>query len=956
MKYIRKFNSTEEYEVEKDKLPFPNLSFALDKPRTVYYPFEVEDKYYDPTLFTGLGRKNLKKNIVDGVNLLTQDMFNASHTVYIIQFDYVLNSNIEIPNNSVLEFRGGSISGGSISLENTYLNGDVSFIDTVISGSCSNEILTPKLFGAVPSVYEDESNKYLHTKAFKSLANVIDNPNTLSRVVFIPSGHYSLNERVIFMSSCKVYGNGDTTVIDCYDGAGGLGFGYTKDGNHYYHSCEVLNCTIVEDAYKFNDYIIVNNSSELNVGDYIIITDTNDSSFNTSRKYYRTSEILKISNIEGNKIIFTSKLYGYYFADFGEGYATTLTPQPQHRTVISRFTPQQYNLSDFMVVSHNHDISNPTTYYTLTVCGFRDSVFSGVHMENHGNYVPWCLKLGIHYSVRDCVVRNYAKYTTDGYGLVISTSQEFVVYNCKFRATSHALSTGGGSSLFDVINRNFVYEWLYFENWVYDASSGKTYTKIDLDVHADAEYYKFINIMAPNSTCDTGGYNVLIENCKFNKISTSFNEGDLTIKNCEIFTEQDAGGLLWNNNAYDYYSDNSLVIENSVIHGNMTLDYQGSSKVYKKLVFKNNRCKSLQMRHGHIESTIIEDNLFESGGIYNYNCSFDFVSVRGNTLLNGFIFITSKESGNCIVNNNYVRTVEHSQSDKETIILRNMNGSFNDNTVIRDYAYYRPPISITQGNIIINNCIIKLNNDDLNKEIVASNVANVVLKNNVHNSTSISLIKYPDGDSKKYSYAFIDSYPSISNNLDRFDVKDSIGMVTYDNSTKSLAYISSVPQGNVLLNLKVINSEPVITENVFDSGKTYYVKFGRNNVHNMVYFSKTRIIVEEDLLCALQSYGSYDGVFQAPNKTDYPYVYITSSYNSSTGVSFDFYENRNVSSYDGAVFNVKRSGTTAQRPIGYDVYVGFMYFDTSIGKPIYVKNINSSNYSITWVDANGNVC
>lgn len=54
---------------------------------------------------------------------------------------------------------------------------------------------------------------------------------------------------------------------------------------------------------------------------------------------------------------------------------------------------------------------------------------------------------------------------------------------------------------------------------------------------------------------------------------------------------------------------------------------------------------------------------------------------------------------------------------------------------------------------------------------------------------------------------------------------------------------------------------------------------------------------------------------------------------------------------DGIATSVKREGTTAQRPTGSAVYVGFGYFDTTIGKPIFAKTISGD--TVTWVDATG---
>lgn len=90
---------------------------------------KFKDKQYNPDEFSGLGRVYLRKNIVDveddlgqtkRMNLLQQSMLSKENTIYIIQYDYDLNSQeITIPENCVLKFEGGSISNGTITLNNT---------------------------------------------------------------------------------------------------------------------------------------------------------------------------------------------------------------------------------------------------------------------------------------------------------------------------------------------------------------------------------------------------------------------------------------------------------------------------------------------------------------------------------------------------------------------------------------------------------------------------------------------------------------------------------------------------------------------------------------------------------------------------------------------------------------------------------------------------------------------
>ena len=65
----------------------------------------------------------LKKNLVNGVNTLTQEMLSATNTKYIIKYNYTLGEDITIPENCILEFDGGNIAN---STENNYSLTDTS--------------------------------------------------------------------------------------------------------------------------------------------------------------------------------------------------------------------------------------------------------------------------------------------------------------------------------------------------------------------------------------------------------------------------------------------------------------------------------------------------------------------------------------------------------------------------------------------------------------------------------------------------------------------------------------------------------------------------------------------------------------------------------------------------------------------------------------------------------------
>lgn len=76
---------------------------------------QLANKTYDKQSFSGLGRVYLRKNIVGDKNVLTQAMINKANTIYVIQYDYDLKeANINISENSVLNFIGGAIGNGTI--------------------------------------------------------------------------------------------------------------------------------------------------------------------------------------------------------------------------------------------------------------------------------------------------------------------------------------------------------------------------------------------------------------------------------------------------------------------------------------------------------------------------------------------------------------------------------------------------------------------------------------------------------------------------------------------------------------------------------------------------------------------------------------------------------------------------------------------------------------------------
>lgn len=77
------------------------------------------DRAYNPGTHVGMGYKILRRNIIDGKNMLTQDMVNQPHTIYVVQYDFDLDgATIKIPEGCILDFQGGSIVNGKVFSDN----------------------------------------------------------------------------------------------------------------------------------------------------------------------------------------------------------------------------------------------------------------------------------------------------------------------------------------------------------------------------------------------------------------------------------------------------------------------------------------------------------------------------------------------------------------------------------------------------------------------------------------------------------------------------------------------------------------------------------------------------------------------------------------------------------------------------------------------------------------------
>ena len=126
---------------------------------------KFKDRPYNSELASGKGYKILRKNWTNigtkTINLLTQDVFNQSNTIYEIRYDFDLNGGeINIPEGCVLEFQGGSLINGSIVGKNTGISTESGriFRGIVIEGTWCISSVYSNWFDFVEGGYDNIQN------------------------------------------------------------------------------------------------------------------------------------------------------------------------------------------------------------------------------------------------------------------------------------------------------------------------------------------------------------------------------------------------------------------------------------------------------------------------------------------------------------------------------------------------------------------------------------------------------------------------------------------------------------------------------------------------------------------------------------------------------------------------------------------------------------------------------
>lgn len=163
---------------------------------------QLANKTYDKQSFSGLGRVYLRKNILGDKNVLTQAMINKANTIYVIQYDYDLKeASINIPENCVLQFDGGSLSNGTIHGSLTKISNDsnAKIFDSI---SFTGTFSVIKIYANWFDNPEDDDISIAFRQAFElNKVNKLDNYSTIT----VLNGEYNCRGYIYTFDGTSVF-------------------------------------------------------------------------------------------------------------------------------------------------------------------------------------------------------------------------------------------------------------------------------------------------------------------------------------------------------------------------------------------------------------------------------------------------------------------------------------------------------------------------------------------------------------------------------------------------------------------------------------------------------------------------------------------------------------------------------------------------------------------------------
>ena len=403
-------------------------------------------------------------------------VMESTNVVYVISYAYTISGSVTVPAGCALEFAGGSIDGGTLVLNGTYLYGNIKFgTGITISGTCKNGTAYQKWF----------TNN--DVDAWHRFINNVDCPcyeyefGSYTPTVYV-------NKEVENKHSVSINGN-NATLTYPYAHAATTFYIRPKNADTY------RSASITAVVSKGDRYVTVSSASNLHVGDIVSLRDNTICSFSPFRTAYKQCEFANIAEISGTTLKLTHPVYGVY-KNVGSCYVYAFNTISCHiRDLEIRVSNPTEVVDKFTGIEIAQCVGLSLT--NVRVYDFKVSVriyaSSNVMVENCS-----C-------KVTDTYVQVSSSYP-DSYALSICNCQNMTVLGGDFVGGRHAISIGGRDTELSIIDREILVKNASAKN------VGLEVFQMSIDMHGDSEYVTI-------EGCNTEGINIRGKN---NKLLNNF--------------------------------------------------------------------------------------------------------------------------------------------------------------------------------------------------------------------------------------------------------------------------------------------------------------------------------------------------------------------------------------------------------------------------------------------------
>ena len=541
------------------------------------------------------------------------------------------------------------------------------------------------------------------------------------------------------------------------------------------------------------------------------------------------------------------------------------------------------------------------------------------------------------------------------------------VENCTFDVSRSGVDIAGGKILSSVNNVNIIsncngYNIVFSGNTIIyqnDTTNRNNCESIGIEARDNVIIENNKIVKQRDDVGIHGCSNVIVRNNNIESYDGRiYSEGSvgLTIENNRLYyTTENVGGMgifIEYTSLYPNRPSNIVITKNHVYKLNNALVYYGVRlKGVKNTVVSNN------ILEGNTSPESVQINEVDYGMdnvTFENNQMGSFIASGLSTSIIHYIALINNIATSYTINGNLKNIIVFGNKVIESSTTRSL-GIFAFSEPLIRFSYYGNLSSSEKNTSYDGKRIAKIRQNNswwngiyratLSEAIVSGYITVNVYVNNTliaHQTITPSI---------NYSFVYFES-----GNFYKFEVDDEIEVKVSSTVDTTLGINIDIPiESNANNDLSVI---PRASGNI-GHGVGYYnnslKKYFINNGTNFVDCYGYPVAVGRGATADRPKSTTHGGILTASDK-GYPFYdetlnrWIFLGVVGSDGTEY-------WKEFDGAAAGVKRSGTTANRPTVSlpaipDVYVGFEYFDTDLGKPIFVKSITSSGV-ITWVDATG---